>query len=505
MSEVHAGRVFFCLVLILMLGACDRSPDETTPEAADAAIEEEETGDQQELADSEPWQVACCLAEEQAAGFGDTMRFSDAIDALNVLFMEAARSRDSEMGHSSFKPEMNDDFMRNRASEWLRLFQAIQANFSRGISVYPHAVMEAGQWQGRGESRLEDHVWGVYLYHMHHRESWFAHHDLDDGIRHLPLGLLTGLSRNVYDGHYQDGRFHADPEGEDFSAASMMQGMAAAHAMNYAWVRWKKPGGEDDMGRLEEERLAGWLGRGPEDLLLKARLIVHELDAAWDESRAFYDFGEDEWSLRTLAAMLRGHKGFYELLYLFGDDADREAARRLFDRSAISVESLMAMARPWGLPARIRFSEDGWLAADERVDVAAHWTLIADLTAGFAYTRERDGTARFLARERPALAEGLAAFVDQQIAGALAYQMPEGLLVSSLDWADGTVVDADVSLRAISRFLLGAGEGYGGSDAFASPSGWEGGDTETATRELYHALLRQGEFARETFMRLPGR
>lgn len=495
-SEVHAPAVILLAFCLLIMTACDQETAEEVHEPADTEMPSERTA-----SDQSAWLAAPHVsAGERRADTPDTVRFSDMNDALHALFMHAARARDSEMGHEGFQPELADAFMAQQVRDWLALFQAKQARFSRGLGVYPEVQRQADSWVGRGDSRLSDHVWGVYIYHMHHRESWFAHHELDEAVRHYPLGFLTGLARNVYDSHYDAGRFYADVDHEQFDAASMMQGLSAAHAMNYAWVRWKKPGGEDDMGRLDEDRLAGWLGRTPEDLLIKARLIVHELDAAWDESRGFYDFGRSEYDLETLGNLLRGHKGFYELLYLFGDEADQQAAQRLFSRAADTMEALITLARPWGLPARLRFDEDGWAAAADTVDVAQHWELMAHLAAGFSFNREREGTARFMARERPELVEALAHFLDDQIADALAYQMPDGLLVSSLDWSDGEVVDGDHTLRAISRFMLGAGEAYGGSDRFSSPSDWNGDEAEANTRKLYKALLQHGEFVRTAFI-----
>jgi len=499
-SEVHAPAVILLAFCLLILTACEQEAVPDDDEPADTVMPSEP-----EEADPAAWLVAPRVTGgERQAATPDSLRFSDMNDALHALFMHAARARDSEMGHEYFLPNLAADFQARQVRDWLALFQAMQARFSRGVSAWPEAEYLENDWVGRGDPQLSDMVWAVYHYHIHHRESWFTDHELDEAVRHYPLGLIAGMSRGVYDKFYADGRFYADSEQQQLSADSMMQGLAAAHAMAYAWVRWQKPGGEEDMGRLSEERLTAWLGRGPDDLLAIARDVSRELDGRWDEERRFYDFGEDEYSLDTLGNLIRGHKGLYETLALFGDERDQADAERLFQRAAVTVEALMALARPWGLPSRIRFEDEGWVAASGEVDVAAHWSLIAHLTAGFSFDREREGTAMFMNDKRPELAKALGQFVDEQIMAALDHQMPDGILVSRLSLEDGTVIDADHRLRAISRFLLGAGEGYGGGDRFAGPDDW-GSDEGAAerTRMLYEVLLRHGDFVRTGFLFLP--
>lgn len=488
---------------VLLLVGCEGA-DEDAREA-DEAPEGEAVAEAPEDA---AWDVAPQASAEGEARFDeDRSSHADFSDAMHAVFAIGARARESEMGHEAYRPELHEDFMAERARTWLGLMRATQSRFSDGIAAQPEAHRnEAGDWEAQGEPRLADLPWGVYVYHMHHRNEWFAHHDLDDAITHYPLGYLSGLSRHVFEGFYVDGRFYHDSDHEDYDLDSLLAGQAAAHAMAYAWIRWLKPGGEDDMGRVPEDQLAGWLGKDPEALVAFARESADHLDEVWDGDYGLYrPEGEERVDLASLGQLLRGHKALYEVLELFGEEADAEAATRLFERAAGIAESVLALEEDWGLPARIRFSEDGVEADTDVVDTAAQWEFIAHLTAGFSFLREREGTARMFEQHDPELAAELEEFVDRQIVAALDHQMPEGLLVRELDLEDGQVRDGGHALAGISRFLLGAGEGYGGSDRFATPEDWDEAEDAVVerTRALYAALLEHGEFVDQVLIRRP--
>lgn len=489
------GRFGYFLVPAALLGLVALSACEE-PERPGAEAEPEL------LPQAEAFRVPPAVAPDGEPERPDTLRFGDMSDALHAVFLHGARARDSEMGHSAYRPELHEDFMEAQVHVWLELVQALTERFFDGSAVRPRAELEDGRWRASGDPQLRDYVWGGYIYHMHHREGWFEHHDFGDAITLEPLGILTGISRHLYSGFHEDGRFRARPGEGEVTPESMMDGLAAAHAPAYAWVRWSKPDGADDMGGLEEGRLVGWLGRGPDALVAEGREMADALDEAWREEVDAYDFGSMEWDLRTVGSLLRGHKALYEVLYIFGDEADQERAETLFRRAATVLERTLPLAEEWGLPARVSFGPEGIEAASDEVDTAAHWDFVAHLTAGFSFDREREGTSRMLQRHRPDLAEELAEFVDVQIAGALDHQMPDGILASRLDLETGEVTDPDHRIEAISRFMAGAGEGYGGSHRFAPAEEWDeaGEEAEEATRELYETLLRHGNFVVEVFL-----
>ncbi|MCP1726183.1 hypothetical protein J2T60_000148 [Natronospira proteinivora] len=499
-ARLREGRlsVHACFSLLIVLAAllvgCDTGTDVDEQDAATPQASRDEL-----VAQPSGLRVAASIpAEAEQAEFLRHQEAAHLLDAAHAVFMHAARARDSEMGHEAYRPELQEDFMEARAWLWLQLVEAVQSRHGDGIAMQPESRWDGNDWVAEGEPRPADLVWGVYLYHMHHREGWFEDETLRDSITRYPLGLLTGLSRHVYDGFYHDGRFHDGSDAQAVSLESMMEGLAAAHAMAYAWIRWQKPGGAEDMGGLERERLAGWLGRDPDQLLEKARAISEVLDEAWQEDRGYYHFDSDEMSLKTLGSLIRGHKGLYETLYIFGDESDRAVARTLFERSARMLEDAISLSADWGLPSRFRLGDAGLEVASEVVDVAAHWNLIAHISGGFSFDREREGTARLMSRHRSEFSQLLGRWIDEQIQGAMDYQMPDGILVSRLDFESGDVLDADHALRAISRFMIGAGEGYGSGDHFASPADWsDDPDKEAATRQLYQVLLDHGRFVEE--------
>lgn len=500
-ATVHHALILGVLGFVLL--GCEPSQEEEHESEQPAERQPVDVG-----TDTDAWEVAPRANADGEARFEeDRSRHADFSDAMHAVFAVAARARDSEMGHEAYRPEMHEDFMAERARLWLELVRVTQSRFADGIAARPEALRsDDGGWEARGEPLLADLPWGVYVYHMHHRNEWFAHHGLEDPITHNALGYLTGLSRHVFEGFYDDGRFYRDPDHEEFDLASLAAGQAAAHAMAYAWVRHAKPGGEEDMGQVPEEQLSGWLGKDPEGLLDFARESADVLEAAWDSDHGVYRFdGMQSLDLDVLGQLLRGHKALYEVLTIFGDEEDQGLAEELFDRAAQMARAVLELEQDWGLPARLRFDEGGVAPDAEVVNTTAQWEFIAHLSAGFSFLREREGTAMMLERRDPELAEKLDAMVDRQIQAALEYQMPEGILVRELDFGDGAVRDADHELAGITRFLLGAGEGYGGSGAFATPGDWDEADEQVRerTKALYQSILDHGEFVEERLIRRP--
>ncbi|MCG5526517.1 hypothetical protein LRB11_16565, partial [Ectothiorhodospira haloalkaliphila] len=70
------------------------------------------------------------------------------------------------------------------------------------------------------------------------------------------------------------------------------------------------------------------------------------------------------------------------------------------------------------------------------------------------------------------------------------HQMPQGLMVSRLDWQSGDILDAVPQVSAIGWFVTAAGNGYRSGNAFDRPGAWED-DPQLAerSRALYDTLL----------------
>ncbi len=404
--------------------------------------------------------------------------------AMNGLTVKGRTMRDSEMGHPAYDETLSGEPMGAVGERWLALLADLDK--SRDGS------------EGLPGAEPRDHADAAYIYHMHHSAGRFEAHGLYDAITHTPAPLQVGNVRFVVESLQEEGRFYTDADRDVWTAQSMAYGLDAFHGLAYAWVRWDKPGGAEDMGLLSEEQMREWFGHGPEEALDVARGAAAVLDGAWDTGAGTYDFGEGPvWELDTLASLIRGHKGVYEMLYVFGDDEDKRQAERVFERAARLVEAVMGedgVAEPWGLPARVRF-EDGYALADsDRVDVQAQWRWVHHLTGGFALLRENEGTSRFLERRRPGLSAEIGEAIDRLIEGALAHQLIDGRVVESLEYADGEVRERDASLETRAALVMGLGNGYSAGEGFPSPGDWEeaGAEAEERTRAVYDAILGHG-------------
>lgn len=413
---------------------------------------------------------------------------SDELAVLNAQTVLARTMRDSEMGHEAHDDTLSGDPMGEAARRWLDRFDDVQSFASAG-RLHP----ERANGEPEGTPRLADYADAAYIYHMHHSGGRFEEHGLLDEITHSPTAFLTQNGEALLADHYREGSFQGGGE----AWADMAFGLDAFHALAYAWVRWSKPGGAEDMGRLDADDLALWMGYELEELVGKARRSAEVLDGAWDASAGAYDMGSgSRWDLAELASLLRGHKGLYELLYLFGDDGDREHAERLFNRAADLAAALLHddLLRPWGLPETVQFEDGRAVAASDVVNGEAQWRLVHHLTGGFALLRENDGTARYIERTRPDLAQTVGRGIDTLLLGGLEHHFgDDGDLAATLDYESGEALSFDSGPRTRSAFIMAAGNGYLAGEAFGTPDRWSD-DEELAqrSRALYDAITSLG-------------
>ena len=321
--------------------------------------------------------------------------------------------------------------------------------------------------------------------------------------RYVPefVAFPSDAGRFLLDERYEDGRFYHDAGRTRFDRKSMAYGMAGIHGHVYAWVRWSKPGGADDMGSVREGHLARFLGYDAARLTDVTREIAGVLNQAWEPDKVAWDFGEGTttYRLSELGALLRGTKGVYEMLYVFGDETDREQAEQIFRQTAAKLSALLAadaVRRDWGLPSQVAFTENGVEPRSEVVDTAELWSLVNHLAVGFALAREREGTARFFERLEPNLLDDLGRFTDQMLTGALEHQMQDGYLVETLDFETGEIRRDDRSVASIGRFITAAGNAYRLGTAFERADEWDevAEDVRKQSRNLYDALLAHAVF-----------
>lgn len=445
-----------------------------------------------------PLSAAVVVEHGDAASGG---KAADTFAALGALTVKGRLMRDSELGHEAYRPELSGEPMGEVGRIWLDLLYDARQDHVDGGELHDRD-------QPDDPGSMAVHAEAAYLYHMHHSAGRFADHDLFEALTHEPSPLLSQLSEHLLQARYSDGRFHEPGRADErIDGATMAQGLDALHAPAYAWVRWDKPGGSDDMGRLDEDMMQVWMGHDLDELLATARALANTLDEHWDEEAGVYRFDDTDttWAIDDLGALVRGHKGIYEILHVFGDEDDRDEAARLFDRAAAISRAIIGDGAPitdWGLPAEVRFRDGAAHAAADHIDVAAQWRLVHQITGGFSILRERDGTSSFLDEREPELAEDIGEGIDRLLRGALAHQLVDGLVVAELSADDGSVRDERTTTQAVTAFIRGVGNGYRTGTAFDRPGAWAD-DEALAERseQLYDRFLDHGRLLTNELLR----
>ncbi len=397
--------------------------------------------------------------------------------------------RASEMGHEGYDAELAGDPMRRQGEAWLEVMQAASAMLIADEAG--SMVLDGDAWTAGKPFDIGDLAHASFSYHMHHSAGRWGDLGLEEALTFDGVGYLSTMTRRLIAEHYGSRNF-ADIDGTR-DAASLAHGLEAMHALAYSFVRWDKPGGADDMGRLSREHMEAVHGVTVDRLVQVAENLAGTLDAAWDAEIGAYDLGDGgAYSLDTLGSLLRGHKALYEILVVFGEDAHMDGAAALFDRMAAMTEALAASdtaVRDWGIADAVVYTGEGVEAASERVDTEAQWRFLNNLTGGFSMLRERDGTSAFL-DTRPELRAAVGALSDRLLRAALVYQTDaDGLMLRRLSLADGNVIDDRHQVAAIGWFLTAAGNSYRVGSDFERPGDW-GDDADLAERStaLYNTI-----------------
>lgn len=418
---------------------------------------------------------------------------ADTFAALGALTVKGRLMRDSELGHEDYRPELAGEPMGEVGRIWLDLLYDARQDHVDGGELHDRD-------QPDEPGSMPVHAEAAYLYHMHHSAGRFADHDLFESLTHEPSPVLSQLGQHLLRERYSDGRFHYPGQADAaIDGPTLAHGLDALHATAYAWVRWDKPGGSDDMGRLDEAMMQAWMGHDLDELVDTARALADTLDAHWDEDAGTYAFDGTgtTWAIDDLGALVRGHKGVYEILHVFGAEEDQEQAERLFDRAAAISRAVLGDAAPitdWGLPAKVRFEAGTAHAAADHIDVAAQWRLVHQITGGFSILRERDGTSAYLGERAPELADEVGNGIDQLLHAALAHQMVDGFVVAALDAEDGSVRDERTTTQAVTAFIRGVGNGYRAGTEFDRPGAWA--DDEALgerSEQLYDTFVDHGQ------------
>ena len=446
------------------------------------------------------WTIPKYIEPDGTAGYDENgLRFIDYADVMHGVYLTAAMARDSELGNEQYRDgRIYSDEMAPRGERWLDLFALINDRFEDSGVVAKYA--DRDDWTPEDSASLRELQHVAYgTYHMHHRAGRFMEHGIDlmMNLLYVPLRFSSQVPRYVLDEHYDGGRFYHDTEQTDFDFESQAYGFAAAHAIPYGWIVWLREGGHTHIDK--------WFGYTASEIIDIAYELKNELDAAWDEDRATYDFGDGYTQpIDAVGAMGRTQKILWELLYMHADDED--AARDLFDQSVAMLEAVFDsdVVQPQGLPSHVEFTTDGVVAASETVDVKRQWEFACHLTGGIAHTREREGMAMFIDEIRPELGEKLGETTDTLLHGMPEYQLDdEGRIVTELEFETGEITDDLISASTVGTFIIGLGNCYRAGSDFERPGNFdEDVDEEMRDRSLnlYDIQLENTKLLEDQFL-----
>ncbi len=449
-------------------------------------IESDRTTDTGERSGAPEILVPAAVSDDGEAVFDDSrLLVRDYSSYLNAISIIATVSRASEFGNENYRPELYPEKMRERAEQWLSLVQQIDSHFNEDGLISSQLEQEAGVYAPSGEADLSVYPHLVYAYHIHHRSGRFEEDEvLYNRLNREPSHFLVTPGRFLMNERFSNGAFsHADGSVDH---KSMSYGLGGIHANAYAWIVWKKPGGQDDMGVLTEAALAHHMGHAPADMVQIYRDAAVRLDEAWNATRSIYDFGDGTtWRLDALGAMIRGQKAMYDFLYMFGDEDHAETARRIFDRTAAMLDAVAPLARPWGMPEKIEFTENGVRAASETVNVYDWYQFLNHLGGGYGLDREREGMPMYIDRYRSDLKDLIGELSDNALIGALDYHADgDGRLFTAVSYEDGSVTDDRLTVSTAGMFVVTAANMYRKGSAFERASDWDDVPDDVARRSL---------------------
>ena len=412
---------------------------------------------------------------------------NDYSNFLHGIFMIAGNSRSSEYGNENYRPELYPEKMNQRAVEWLNLMKFMDTHFNdSGRFVNRYMINEAGL-EPSDDLDLSIYPHLVYAYHMHHRGDRFNDDVLFERLSRETSNFIVKPGRFLISSLYDDGLFFHEDVTVDHK--SMSYGLGGIHGHGYAWIIWAKPEGEDNMGLLTEEALEIWLDYSIDEMLDIYRAVAYQLNDNWFEEHSIYHFGDgDDWNLDAIGAMIRGKKVMYDFLYMFGDEDDFDTAVILFERTVKMFENVIDLIKPWGLPNRIKFTDNGAEPATDEVNLYHWYQFLNHIGGGYSFDREREGTSQFINNRRPELKNRFSDLYDLALTGALEYHVnDENRLYQSVSYEDGSVMDDLFTVSTAGMFITAAGNIYTNGSAFARADSWGSRSEEivNSSRKLY--------------------
>ncbi|MFO8029203.1 MAG: hypothetical protein R6U28_05040 [Cyclonatronaceae bacterium] len=451
------------------------------------------TAHSDEFTEAPDFFVPYSIAEDGAAEFDrNRLYVRDYSSFLNAVSIIATGLHPDEFGNDNYRPDLYPEAMHQRAKQWLDMVDLIDTYFNDSGRISPRLEHMAGVYSVAGDVDLSIYPHLVYASHIHHQSGRFEQDEaLRNRLNREPANYLVSPGRYLMNEHFREGAFHHADGSVDHK--SMSYGLGGIHANAYAWVASKNTGEQEDRGVLTEADLAHYMEHTPDDMVRIYREAAGRLDGAWDASRSIYDFGDGTtWQLDAVGAMIRGNKALYDFLYMFGKEDDAETARRVFERTVAMLEAVAPLTRPWGMPDRVTFTEDGARAASQVVNVYDWYQFLNHLGGGYGLDREREGMPMYLTRYRKDIADLIGNLSDSALRGALAYHIDErDRIVTTVSYTNGSVTDDRFTTSTAGMFIVTAANMYRKGSDFEQASEWEEIPAPVAnrSRELYDAIF----------------
>lgn len=424
----------------------------------------------------------------------DGLRFVDYANIAHGIGIPTTAMRESELGHEDYDASLYAEEMPRLGELWAELVEEdLMGAFTRTFDgrTWPFLQENENGWVREGEPRFEDLQHATYTYHVHHRGGRFAEHDgMFRRIVFTPPDFQTSVGRFILDERRDGGTLYHDEDLTDVDNHSMAYGLASIHAHYYAWTRFGKPDGLDDMTRVPEDELVDFLGYDQHVLSEVAMDIKEEaLDDAWNDATGVYEWNGSTYPIDAVGGMIRGTKALYDSIQFWGGNED--AAMEVFDRTVRMFSEIYEadIVQPWGLPSEVEFTENGVEPASNTVDARRTWEFVNHLTGGYGLTRDR--FTELLEDNSPETFDHVGEITDELLLGVMEYGLDGGELVSELDYGSGDITDDRRSAAAIGIFLPAAINGYGAGEAFERTDGWGDVDAEVAnnTSDLFDVVV----------------
>lgn len=443
--------------------------------------------------------IACSVFQADESQTQDRyIKMGDEINRLHGIFGAAGLMRSSEMGHENYRSDLDlkGEQMKKFGQLWVDEIFRLNSRYNHRGMLSPYRRTKNPQ--------LQVYATATYAYHMHHRAGRWSDHDLEDKI------LYTGLAFMVDPGVYvlknlldDQGKFYHDKQHLQFDKNSMSHGMASLQGHVYAWVRWKKPDGKEDMGQLPHEVLKGHMVYDEKDLLKKfARPTASFLIERWDDQRKIFVFDESStWHLESLGSLMRGLKSVYETLYMFGNEEDQKIAAKIAEMTGQVLTRTLSLTEVWGLPETINFGEASAMAYSDRVSTKALWNFVNHIGSGFSLHSGGDGMSPY--RSGGALGQALnqfAASLDQWLNFGINNLNQSGLTPELYSYHTGQIIESTSTLSSAGLFTVAASNNYRRGEMFERARDWNGLDPRIVQRSrlLYDVIYNHALYLKNT-------